>query len=286
MTGLLRIDRPGLFSVVQDAGRAGMQYAGIPVGGPLDRRAARLLNELLQNPEDTPVIEITLAGPQITILKDCQLAVCGADLSFTINGEAAEMYCPIEVGAGSILRFGKVRAGCRAYIGVRGIWIHPHWMQSVAPIPAMPEILAESILRRGQVLHILPLSSTIIRKAAPLALPEGNAEIRVLQGPELDTFTPLAVADFFGKTHLISPASNRMGYRLQDSLRGLRSTASMLSSGLIPGTIQVPPSGAPIILLADAQTVGGYPRIAQVADEDLDVLGQLKPGDSIRFLLI
>lgn len=286
MTGLLRIDRPGLFSVVQDAGRAGMQYAGIPVGGPLDRRAARLLNELLQNPEDTPVIEITLAGPQITILKDCQLAICGADLSPTVNGEAAEMYCPIEVAAGSILRFGSARAGCRAYLGVRGVWIHPHWMQSVAPIPSMPEILAESILRRGQVLHILPLSSVLKRKTAPLAMPAGLSEIRVMEGPELDTFDPLAVADFFGKTHTISAASNRMGYRLHDSLRGTAPSASMLSSGLIPGTIQVPPSGAPIILLADAQTVGGYPRIAQVADEDLDIFGQLKPGDSLRFRLL
>lgn len=285
MTGLLRIDKPGLLTLVQDAGRQGMQYAGIPVGGPLDRRSAALVNTLLQNPEDTPVLEITLIGPQITFLQNCQLAICGADLSPSIDGLAISANCTVSVQAGAVLRFGKALSGCRAYLGVRGVWIHPHWGQSVAPIPSLPDLLTESQLTKGQILHILPLSEVYFREKEPIPMPVGESIVRVLPGPELERCRPRAIADFFGKVHRVSPESNRMGYRLQQPLAGFSSEAQILSSGILPGTIQVPPSGIPIILLADAQTIGGYFRIARVVGDDLDIFGQLKPGDALKFML-
>ncbi len=282
----LHVEKPGLHSLVQDSGRAGLQQYGVPLGGPLDRGAARMANQLVQNPPDTPVVELTLGGPLIRFEGSCQIALCGADLSPSLNGAALASHQTIEVPDGATLQFGNPRSGCRAYLAVRGIWSLPRWLGShSAFLQYTPSPTPESILSKGQVIHIRPFPT----RSPQIILHPGAAHayseplIRVWPGPEFGLFSGPAIASFFGRRHRLSADSNRMGYRLTEPLDDIQPLPELISSGIVPGTIQVPPSGIPILLLADAQTVGGYPRIANVLQADLDRLAQLRPGDWLRF---
>ena len=280
----LHVEKPGLHTLVQDSGRIGLQQYGIPVGGPLDRGAARMANQLVGNPPDTPVLELTLVGPQLRFEGDCQMALCGADLSPSLNGKPIALCQTIEVKDSALLQFGAPKSGCRAYLAVRGTWLLPKWLGSQSAfLQHTPCPTPESILHKGQILEIQPLPP-ISRPPAPTRHPIPSLPfIRVWPGPEFSGFSRAAIASFFGRKHRLSADSNRMGYRLVDPLDDMRPFPELISSGIVPGTVQVPPSGIPIILLADAQTIGGYPRIANVLLSDLDLLAQLKPGDALRF---
>ena len=280
----LHVEKSGLHTLVQDSGRIGLQQYGIPVGGPLDRGAARMANQLVGNPPDTPVLELTLIGPQLRFEGDCQMALCGADLSPSLNGKPIALCQTIEVKDGALLRFGTPKSGCRAYLAVRGTWLLPKWLGSQSAfLQHTPCPTPESILHKGQMLEIQPLPQ-ISRPHAPTGHPVPSLPfIRVWPGPEFSGFSRAAIASFFGRKHRLSADSNRMGYRLAEPLDDMRPFPELISSGIVPGTVQVPPSGIPIILLADAQTIGGYPRIANVLLSDLDLLAQLKPGDAMRF---
>lgn len=282
----VHVEKPGLHSLVQDSGRIGLQKYGVPIGGPLDRGAACMANQLVRNPPDTPVLELTLSGPQLRFEGDCQIALCGADLSPSLNGQPIALYQAIEVKDGALLRFGTPKSGCRAYLAVRGTWLLPQWLGSQSAfLQHTPCPTPESILSKGQILEIRPLPlpfrsiplSTTVDPIPPLS------SIRVWPGPEFSMFSSLAIASFFGRKHRLSADSNRMGYRLTEPLDDIRPFPELISSGIVPGTIQVPPSGVPILLLADAQTIGGYPRIANVLLSDIDQLAQLRPGDWLRF---
>lgn len=285
----LHVVKPGLHTLIQDTGRPGYQAFGVPLGGALDRTAARQANWLLDNPENTPVLEITLLGPQIRITGAPQIAITGADMSPTINGQAVPMYQTIQVPDDAILSFGALRNGCRAYLGVRGQWNVPTWLHSAsAVLPQHPHCTPQSFLYKGQVLTIQTKAPIPIRTCPTpcFSKPNTPVSVRTIPGPEFDFFSPLTIASFYGRTQQVSPDSNRMGYRLTAALDGKIPDSQLISSGIVPGTIQIPASGKPIVLLADAQTTGGYHRIAHVIQADLDLFGQLKPGDTIRFSLV
>ncbi len=282
----LHIDHPGLYSTLQDTGRAGHQAQGVPVGGALDRDAAWLANRLVGNEPEEPVLEMTLQGPVIRLAQETQLALTGADLSPTLNGAPLPMYESVRVQAGSELRFGRRRSGCRAYLAVRGSWQAQRWLDSVSPPPYRAEALTpDSLLKKGSVIKVEPRGFLPRRIYPDYARPDLTAPhyCRLLPGPEYEQFSGEFKEWFFARQHRVSADSNRMGYRLQEAYDGLVWTEELISSAVLPGTVQVTRSGQPIVLLSDAQTTGGYPRLGIVPERERSRLAQVCPGEWVRF---
>lgn len=284
----LNIEKSGLLTLVQDRGRIGPQSFGVPTGGALDRRAAKTANWLVGQKEDDPVLEITLQGPQIRFEGDLQTAITGADLTPMVNGQEVPMYETLSVKKGQQLSFGAAGNGCRAYLAFGGQWQIPEWLDSYSAMQLGGAYWPPgSLLKKGSRLRILPNSFIPTRSVSQQEWPfhAHQITVRVIRGPEYDWFSEASISFLTSHAFTIHPDSNRMGYRLQEALPAYESKRELISSGVVPGTIQVLPSGRPVTLLADAQTSGGYPRIANVLDNDLDYLAQLVPGDKIRFLI-
>lgn len=283
----LHFIKAGLFTTIQDKGRYGFQAFGVPTSGALDRAAAELANQLVGNSAGSPVLEITLMGPKIQFRGDGEIAITGANLSTKLNGEACPSNQLVRIRDADLLQFGRTVAGCRAYLAVRGNWQVASWLSSRSAITQNGTGLTpQSIIKKENVIRVETSSESAVSSASiQTTLPSSPMQICVLPGPEFGRFSRFSIGEFFSRLYRISPDSNRMGYRLQERLTSFSPREELISSGIIPGTIQITSSGQPIILLADAQTTGGYYRIANVISQDLDRLAQLKPGDTLRFSL-
>lgn len=285
----LHFKKAGLQTLIQDRGRIGYQSYGVPVSGVLDKKAASIANQLVGNPIENPVIEITLLGPTIEIEGDCQIAITGANLSPKINQQIIPLYTTINAKNGDKLSFGAIKSGCRAYLAIGGTLQIPKWLDSFSALPYSGKSATPgSLIEKGTTLEVAT-TSFIPTKSIPLEDQpnyENQLRVRVLPGPEFEEFSPYTIAYFFSRGYKITNESNRMGYRLDANLIDFKPQREVISSGIIPGTIQITSAGQPVILMADAQTVGGYYRIANVVTEDLDKLAQLKPTDEVWFSLV
>lgn len=284
----LHFQKPGLLTTVQDAGRFGYQHVGIPMNGAMDKQSARQANELVGNAPTDPVLEITLMGPTITVEGSGFMAITGANLSPTCNGEAIEMYAFFELNEGDEIRFGRPQSGCRAYLAIGGHWQVQPWLESVSASAVQPdELTPQSLIKKGSVIEIVANNSLPEHSIAPEDFHDLSdlGIIRILPGPEFSQLSNLSVASFFSQEFTISNDSNRMGYRLNGTVRAFEPQQEVISSGIIPGTIQITNSGQPIVLMADAQTSGGYFRLGNVISSDLDLLAQMKPSEKVRFVL-
>ena len=281
----LTVIRPGLQTTIQDLGRWGYQSAGVPVAGPMDVYSHRLANRIVGNGDEAAALEVTLLGPELISSGDITCAVCGAEFELFVDDAAARGGQPLRLSRGSRLRFGPRGAGARATLAVGGGLDVPAVLGSrstsvvagIGPFGGRP-------LRAGDVLSVA--TSVAARASAPghpLRLPRGGARVRAIPGPHDGRFAPATVEQFFASQFLVLPQSNRMGYRLEGPALPASGQAAMLSEATPIGSVQVPPSGQPILLMADRQTIGGYPRIATVITADLPLAGQLAPGDWIRF---
>jgi len=279
----LIIETPGLMTTVQDLGRVGYRQYGVPVSGAMDREALIAANRRVGNPDDAAGLEITLTGPSLRFSTETPFAVTGATFQMTLDGIAIEPDQSHTATAGSRLVFGERISGCRAYLAIAGGIDVPEVMSSRSTyLPAQFGGYEGRALKAGDVLPIGNLRATTLR-AGPIA-PLAREVIRVLPGPEIEDFEMEALRHLLTSPYRIAPESNRIGYRLNGAPLRRRSAArEMVSSATVMGTIQVPPNGQPIVLMADAPTVGGYPRIAVVMKADCGLLAQLKPDDDIRF---
>ncbi|GAB3540174.1 biotin-dependent carboxyltransferase family protein [Pontibacter brevis] len=301
----LKIISSGLLTTIQDLGRHGYQKDGIIVSGAMDTFALRAANLLIGNEEAEAGIEVTLMGPKIQFEQHHLIAITGADLSPTIDGEPVKGWRPLFVEAGSVLEFGSPRSGCRAYISVAGGFDIPKVLGSYAtylsaglgglngsalqagdtlPCKSFPD-KTERFLQ-GMVQNQKGASGTQANWAVDSSLYfkyEEPQPIRVLKGPEYGLFSEQSQQDFWRMAYQVTSQSDRMGYRLRGTRLSLAEQADMLSSAVTFGTVQVPAEGNPIVLLADHQTTGGYPRIAQVISADFSKLAQLTPRDKLRF---
>ena len=281
--------KSGLQTTIQDLGRQGVQDLGIPINGAMDKASAQLANQLVGNDANSPVLEITLLGPKIQFEGPCQIAITGADLSAEINGNTIPLFRTINIEHGDVLSFGKPLIGCRAYLAINGKWDIQSWLGSFsASATNTAQTTPDSIIVKDQILEIIrgkeqPIIAISESERTSLSI---EAPIKVYSGPEFDAFSDIEKQSFFGDSFTIGQDSNRMGYRLKEALSGYSKKEEVISSGVIPGTIQITNSGQPIVLMADAQTTGGYPRIANVSSNDLDRLAQFKPGDKVKFELI
>jgi antagonist of KipI len=301
----LIILKPGLLTTIQDLGRFGVQKYGVIASGAMDAYALRIANLLVGNEETEAGLEITMVGPEVSFASTVLFSVCGGDLSPKLNGKPVPLWRTVYAPQGSVLQFGPLKLGCRAYLAIAGGLDVPIEMNSRSTylragiggykgrslqkgdyIPqgntsSRSRNLLEMIVRESG----RESGAVSIWSVAPEMLPpySSNPTVQVIEDGERELFAELSVGQFFNGTYSVLPQSDRMGYRLAGSKLELREKKEMISSAVTFGTIQVPPDGNPIVLMADRQTTGGYPKIGQVASTDLSLLAQVNLGGKVRF---
>lgn len=292
---MLKIIKGGLQTTVQDLGRTGFQKYGVIASGAMDPFAHRTANLLVGNAEQEATLEIALAGPTIEFQESAFIAICGADLSPTIDGVSVKRWRTLSVNKGSILKFGAPRTGCRAYVAIAGgISVAPVMNSKSTYLRAGIGGFHGRALDAGDELPIGRIADEAIealRKASDqevdwqIPAPRYSAEpiVRLMRGRQFDLFNSTSQQRLFTEAFSVSTDSDRMGYRLEGPQLSLTEPKELISEAVAFGSIQVPADGNPIILLADRQTTGGYPKIGQIASVDLPLATQLKPGDRIRF---
>ncbi|PLT33934.1 biotin-dependent carboxyltransferase family protein [Bacillus sp. V5-8f] len=302
---MITIIKPGLLTSVQDLGRYGFQKYGVIASGVMDQLAYRISNLLVGNDENAATLEATLLGPTIKFHNDALISICGGDLSPSIDGQAVSNWRPVFVRGGSTLKFGPGKSGCRAYLAVAGGFSVPSVMNSKSTYlrAEIGGFFGRALKEGDQLTWGSPgkLSSSIndrLRKnvsensfvesdwlASRDLIPDyaNRPSIRVMEGREFDLFTKESQEIFFNEPFEVTSQSDRMGYRLKGPILTMEKAEEMISEAVGFGTIQVPSEGNPIVLLADRQTTGGYPKIGQIAFVDLTYLAQAKPGDRLRF---
>lgn len=302
---MLTVIKPGLLTSVQDLGRFGYQKYGVIASGVMDQLAHRLSNILVGNEEKETTLEITLLGPVIQFEKDALIAICGGDLSPSINGIPVRMWRPIFIKKGSKLTFGPAIAGTRSYLAVAGGFDIPEVMESKSTYlrAGLGGFHGRGLIA-GDTIHFNSPGEFSQQKLEYLSEQVGDQpfaemewsvsseliplhrrdpSIRVIRGRQFDLFSEDSKTKLFNDPFMVTPQSDRMGYRLKGPFLQLEKPEEMISEAVSFGTIQVPSEGNPIILLADRQTTGGYPKIGQIATVDLPLIVQAKPGDHIRF---
>lgn len=274
----VEVVRAGMLTTIQDLGRVGHRAEGVPQGGAADAFAARLVNALVGNPSDAAVLEYTLTGPELRFPRDTVIALGGGKFG------KFPLWQPMRAPAGATLQLGPVRRGCRGYLAIAGGFDVP------------PVLGSRSTYLRGE---LGGWEGRALRDGDRLPVPDvtrdvgghwhidervlpayGPApEVRVVRGAQMTEFG----REWCEQPFKVSPQSDRMGLRLHGPRLTRKVTGDLLSTAVVPGTIQVPPDGQPIVLLADAQTIGGYPQVGHVVSVDLPLLAQLRPGDAVRF---
>lgn len=271
----LRIVKSGIHTILIRQNRMGLQKYGVPPGGPMDIEMANQANWLVGNKEDSPLLEITLQGPVIEFSGNCQIAITGATAPVSVNSTSIEQNKTTSINNGDVLTIGKTTNGSRAYLAVRGEW----------PLSDSENTLQNYVFKKEDELFIKPGSRPLKQRTLPIIdySDIDNFIIKSIPGPEWDELPDRARKAITSTTFMVLPESNRMGYRLSPSLPNI--DKSIISSGIVPGVLQVTPEGLPILLMQDGPTTGGYVRALTVLAADLPKLGQLRPGDQFRFLM-
>lgn len=280
---MLEILRPGIQTTVQDLGRHGYRHLGIAQAGALDAPALILANRLLHNPFGAAGLELVAGRIEIRLHRDSCLALCGADFAATLDGQALSPGWRLPAKAGQILKLQGPRSGMRAYLAIDGGIAVPEALGSRST-----DLQAHFGGWQGRALLAgdrlpLGLAHPCVRRLGALQR-IWSPEVRALPGPEYTQFSSSAQGAFWSQAWSVSTQSNRMGYRLQGTPLLRTVNVDLASHAVVPGVIQVPPNGQPIVLLADAQTSGGYPRIAVVIEADLWKFAQAPPGQKFCFV--
>ncbi|MCL2897424.1 5-oxoprolinase subunit PxpC [Brenneria tiliae] len=281
---MLKIIRAGLHTSVQDTGRFGFRRLGISQSGALDIPALKLANLLVGNAENAAALEITLGKFVATFTSPCWVALTGADCHADLDGKPLWTGWRFAVKAGQTLKMHLPRHGMRSYLAFSGGVDVPEALGSRSTdLKAGFGGFAGRLLADGDELSLGAAARLPIRETGVKQLLFGN-RVRALPGPEYQEYDENAREAFWRTPWHLSPQSNRMGYRLQGPELQRTAQREMPSHGLLPGVVQVPHSGRPIVLLADAQTTGGYPRIACVIEADLYHLAQIRLGEPVHFI--
>ena len=286
----VHIVKPGLQTTIQDEGRWGLQSRGMPVAGPMDPCSYRVANALVRNDRNQAAFEIALIGPELEFEDERLVAVAGAEFALSLDGVDVPPNAAFVAGAGSRLRFGARVRGSRAYLAIAG---------GVAVTPVMGSRATHLVSRlgglEGRALAAgdrLPLGearkgagrfSAALSRIYPTPIWSPHAQVRLLPGPQREHFSSDALDILQSAPYSIGRDSDRMGFRLEGPpLRHVRG-ADIISDATPLGALQVPASGQPVLLMADRQTTGGYPKVATVITADIGIAGQLGPGDTISF---
>ena len=284
--------KAGLLSSLQDGGRPGHAAFGLGRAGAMDRPAWRLANALVGNIGDEAAIECTLLGPTLRFEHAATIALTGADISARVGERTLPLWTRCRVPAGSVLQLGGMRIGCRSYLAIAGGFDVPVLLGSRS------SDLHAHVGRSLQAGDELPTRTANPRPGsapddAVGALPWGidpqpwfdfaGRPLDLLPGSHLESLDTDSREDLFAACFIVSQDSNRTAARLDGRALSLEAPLELISEAALPGTMQLPPSGQPIVLMSEAPVTGGYPRIGQLAAVDLPRLAQRRPGDSVRF---
>ncbi|KAB2919149.1 MAG: biotin-dependent carboxyltransferase family protein [Hyphomicrobiaceae bacterium] len=296
MTAALRVVSPGLMTTLQDLGRPGYQNLGIPVSGALDPVSLRAANALAGNPPGSAALEIAYQGPTLAVEADSvRLAYAGAAAGIEVlSGDeeaGTRRLAPLQsmrLRRGQVVRIGALNGGAVAYLAVEGGF-------AVAPVLGSRSTYVRAGIGgiEGRALKagdLVPMAQVYAEDREEMMLPSlpltAPSRFRIVLGPQDDYFTPRGIETLLEATYTVTPASDRMGMRLDGPALEHAKGFNIVSDGIAPGSIQVPGNGLPIVLLADRQTTGGYPKVATVISADLPALGRLTPGCKVAFTAI
>lgn len=281
-----KVLKTGLFDSIQDAGRFGHRHAGIPTSGFTDAYHARLSNHILGNTPDSAVLEITGTGPKLRCESQTAVCLCGADFPFQINGQYVLRNTPVHINKGDELEIGGTVRGFRAYLAVLG------GFQTEKVLGSQSMLHPITKKSRIHVNDFLPLRSYEERnlgKGARIRLNESiflGEDLEVIRGPEFDLLSEVQKRLLLDQNLRCGSSLNRMGISVDLAFDGDARFSTMLSKSILPGMIQATSSGRIMILLNDAQTTGGYPRVLQLTEKGMIRAAQLRPHSSFRFSML
>ena len=284
---IMKVITPGPLSTIQDGGRFGYMSTGFGSGGAMDLRSMRIANLLVGNNENDGVIEMTLLGLSAEFTGSSVIALTGADMQPKLNGEEIPMYESVEVQAGDKLTMGAAKQGMRGYLAVSGGF-------DIDPVMGSQSTNLKVKLGGYQGRKLAAGDQIPLRRETDFfhcghnkCDPENDypqvSTVRVMFGPQEDYFTDKGIATFLSARYTVSGQSDRMGVRLEGAPIENKNGVDIISDGIAYGSVQIPASGTPIIMMADRQTTGGYAKIATVITADLHKIAQAKPGSCIRF---
>lgn len=288
------MQKSGLLSTIQDLGRQGFRRFGINPGGAMDKQAVRLINILLGNDDAEAVLEMHFPAPLLEFEADALIALGGADFGASLNNNEIENWRPFFIEKGSVLEFKKRVFGSRAYLAVKGGFAVKKWLKSSSTnLAANIGGFAGRALQKNDGLFFNQRTkdkgqktSYKISRSLTANYQKSPTKVRVIGGAEFDLLTAVHEQIFLTQNFRVSRESDRMGFRLMGEPLFLIEQQELISSAIDFGTIQLLPDGQMIILMADHQTSGGYPRIAHVVSVDLPILAQLGANDNIGFEMI
>jgi len=301
---IVRVLRAGLSTTVQDLGRPTLREYGVPCGGAMDRLSHELANRLVGNPATAATLEMTLTGDELEWPDGGLIAITGADMmpvvcNGGVQGGFVPLQTPVLISPGRRIRFGTARRGCRCYVAVAEGFDVPEVMGSRATyLRALLGGFLGRTLQAGDEIPVgfsdrqamlsgatgdVVLAPKWFVRLLELPDPAAAVSLRAVRGTHFDLLSTQSQASLWSDSFLVSARSDRMGYRLSGNRLATESTADLLSEGTAIGTLQLPPDGDPILLMADSAPTGGYARIAHVITADLPLAAQLRPGQMVHF---
>ena len=280
---MIKVINSGFYSTIQDLGRMGYQHFGVPYSGVMDRYSASLANSLLGNNQNAAVIEMTMAGAKLEFNCSTSICISGADMSPQLNATKISLNKSIAVKQGDVLSFGKMNTGFRCYLAVSG-GIDTEIVMSSRSM--YKDITKRYVLAKNDNLSIIE-SLAVNEKHASVKINKfqfSSEIIEVLKGPEFDKLSATQIEALCSTKFVISKDNNRMGYQLEQTVAN--NLDAIITSLVMPGTVQLTPSGKLIVLMRDCQTTGGYPRILQLKESAIHVLAQKYTGKRFSFRLL
>ena len=278
---MIEVLKPGLLTSIQDHGRHHARAWGVPVSGAMDRISMDLANTILNNETGSSVLEISLIGPELVFQKETWFCLAGADLSPRLDDQLLEMQCPVKAKPGDVLKFGRSKYGIRTYMAISGGFEHEIILGSCSQYhPVTPT----ARLIKGDLLKFSAIKDVEFHSGTHLKMDDSvfkMSDLDVFTGPEYNALTSEQKNKIWTSEFTISPQNNRMAYQVEELITN--DLKPIITSHVMPGTVQLTPSGKLILLMRDAQTTGGYPRILQLSEEGINRLSQKYTGDIIRF---
>ena len=279
---MIKVLKEGLFTTIQDIGRFGYKNIGVPVSGSMDQTSAKLANLLLGNDESSAVLEMTLVGPTLEFMSDTYISITGADMNPSLNKQKVLQNKPLFVNKGDILYLSHSSNGMRSYLGIKGGFNSEKKLGSKSFYRGITK--REKLIKNDKIKFSKVTSSTMkMNKSINDFKINRKNKINVFKGPEFDLLDSNS-KDIIFNTDFTIGVNNRMGYNLVEPIEN--SISSIISSPVMPGTVQLTPSGRLIILCRDCQTSGGYPRVLQLDKSSMDSLSQKTIGETIKLKLV
>ncbi len=282
--GEIAVLLPGLYSTMQDLGRLNFRKFGVPLSGVMDSYAAKMSNLILGNSEEQPVLEITQLGPKLKFSESTEIAICGAFLSPKINEQVVSNNKPLSIKKGDVLSFGKRIIGCRAFLAILGGFISEKSLWSYSWYSGITD---NEILQKGNLLKYSNLNISSHNLNASIKVDTkyiSDVHVKVFKGPEYELLSNSLQQTLLGSEFSIDNNNNRMAIQLNEALEN--KLKAIITGPVLPGTVQLTPSGKIIVLMRDCQTTGGYPRILQLSEDGMNTIAQKVVGESILFELL